>query len=123
MLARGAAGKGIGARYLYSDKVDPTSTEFEAEPQFHGEPRTMVDAINHTLHEEMRRDERIVVFGEDVADCSREENLRGSEGQGRRLQSDRRVADSSSGRERCFNTPLAEAAHHRPRHRHGRRAG
>ena len=42
--------------YLYSDKVDPTSAAFEAEPVFKGEPRTMVDEINLTLVEEMRRD-------------------------------------------------------------------
>ena len=35
-----------------------------------GEPRTMVDSINQTLHEEMRRDGKVVVFGEDVADAA-----------------------------------------------------
>ena len=44
--------------YLYSDTVDPTSVAFEAEPVFKGEPRTMVDEINLTLVEEMRRDSR-----------------------------------------------------------------
>jgi 2-oxoisovalerate dehydrogenase E1 component len=36
----------------------------------------MVDSITHTLHEEMRHNPKMVVFGEDVADCSREEHLR-----------------------------------------------
>ena len=71
--ARGAAGSRIGASNLYSAKRGPdVRTRFATEPHFEGPPETMVDAINRTLAEEMRRDPRIVVFGEDVADCSRE---------------------------------------------------
>ncbi len=47
---------GSAFRFLYSDKVDPCSAAFETEPQLTGEPRTMVDSINRTLAEEMRRD-------------------------------------------------------------------
>ena len=62
-------------RHLYSETVDPTAAEFASEPNFRGSPMTMVDMINATLREEMRRNPQILVFGEDVADCSREPNL------------------------------------------------
>lgn len=95
--------------YLYSDKIDPASSDFQAEPAFSGEPRTMVDEINLTLAEEMRRDERVLVFGEDVADCSREENLREVKGKGGVFKATAGL-QIQFGSKRCFNTPIAEAA-------------
>ncbi|MFN3323913.1 MAG: thiamine pyrophosphate-dependent enzyme [Bryobacteraceae bacterium] len=100
--------KGSALRFLYSDRVDPTSAVFETEPRLKGDPRTMVDAINLTLAEEMRRDERIVVFGEDVADCSRQESLGQVKGKGGVFKATAGL-QTEFGAARCFNTPLAEA--------------
>ena len=108
--ALGAAppAKGSALRYLYSDRVDPTSRQFRAAPQFSGDPRTMVDEINLTLHEEMRRNEKLVVFGEDVADCSHEENLLEVKGKGGVFKATLGL-QAKFGPRRCFNSPLSEA--------------
>jgi 2-oxoisovalerate dehydrogenase E1 component beta subunit len=58
---------------------------------------TMVQAINRALHDAMAADDRVLVFGEDVA----------------RLGGVFRVTDGLAetfGEERCFDTPLAESA-------------
>jgi len=95
--------------HLYSGTIDPTSDEFAAEPQFQGQPQTMVDLLNATLREEMRRNPRIVIFGEDVADCSREQNLREVKGKGGVFKVTAGL-QREFGPARSFNTPLAEAA-------------
>src|SRR3954470_20364660 len=59
-------------RFVYSPDIDPSSSAFASEAALSGKPDTMVAAINRTLKDEMARDPRIVVFGEDVADCTRE---------------------------------------------------
>jgi len=96
-------------QYLYSDEIDPTSDEFAVEPAYEGEPRTMVDEINLTLAEEMERNPHMVVFGEDVADCSREANLTECKGKGGVFKATQGL-QVRFGSKRCFNTPIAEAA-------------
>ncbi len=95
--------------FLYSDKIDPQSSAFDTEPRFRGEPRTMIDSINGTLLEEMRRNGRVVVFGEDVADCSREQYLSEVKGKGGVFKATAGL-QRQFGSSRCFNTPIAEAA-------------
>ena len=100
---------GSAMRFLYSPVVNPCSAEFDTEPEFRGEPRTMVDSINQTLGEEMRHDSRVLVFGEDVADCSREQYLGELKGKGGVFKATSGL-QREFGSDRCFNTPLAEAS-------------
>jgi 2-oxoisovalerate dehydrogenase E1 component len=99
---------GSALLHLYSENVDPQSDMFDVQPQFHGAPRTMIDSINQTLIEEMRRDSRVLVFGEDVADCSREQYLSEVKGKGGVFKATANL-QRQFGAKRCFNTPLSEA--------------
>jgi 2-oxoisovalerate dehydrogenase E1 component len=95
--------------HLYSHRVDPASDEFQATPEFSGEPKTMVDLLNATLREEMRRNPNVLMFGEDVADCSREGNLAEVKGKGGVFKVTAGL-QIEFGPQRVFNTPLAEAS-------------
>jgi 2-oxoisovalerate dehydrogenase E1 component len=73
-----------------------------------GDVVTFGEAIRLTLHEVMEHDERVRVFGEDVADAATDEALEAVPGKGGVFGITHGL-QRTFGKARCFNTPLAEA--------------
>jgi 2-oxoisovalerate dehydrogenase E1 component len=99
-------------KHVYSEDLKPTDARFEAQPQPTSDTaeHTMLDLINHCLKDEMRRDERIVVFGEDVADATRDAELRAGKLKGKGgVFKVTHGLQKEFGSDRVWNSPLAEA--------------
>ncbi|HEX7937415.1 MAG TPA: thiamine pyrophosphate-dependent enzyme, partial [Gemmatimonadaceae bacterium] len=95
---------------VYSPDVDPTSEQFDTEddPQFSGNETTMVDLLNAAMKDEMRRNPKMVIFGEDVADVSRAQHLGKVKGKGGVFKVTWGLQKEFGG-DRVYNSPLAEA--------------
>ncbi|MGC8654699.1 MAG: alpha-ketoacid dehydrogenase subunit alpha/beta, partial [Candidatus Kryptoniota bacterium] len=83
--------------HVYASKDLYSNFQYEKNPP-NGKPVVMVDAINHALHEEMARNEKMIIYGEDVED-----------GKGGVFTATKGLS-TRFGRSRVFNSQLAEAS-------------
>jgi 2-oxoisovalerate dehydrogenase E1 component len=107
-LAAGTPGRASLFAFIHSPDVDPASPAFRTEPRFTGPEKTMVELINACLADELARDDRVVVFGQDVADLSRDDLLGALKGKGGVFKATANL-QRRFGSTRVFNAPLAEA--------------
>ncbi len=84
-------------QFIYSE-IDPGLILKEKEPNIISEKVVMVDAINHALKEELKHNEKLVVYGQDV----------GGEKGG--VFTATKGLSAEFGRDRVFNAPLAESS-------------
>ena len=96
--------------YVFSPDVDPTSDRFAAEPRIEDATsnETLLQNINYCLRDEMSRNPRIIMFGEDIADASHEQVLGETKGKGGVFGVTWGL-QKQFGPKRVYNSPLAEA--------------
>jgi 2-oxoisovalerate dehydrogenase E1 component len=83
--------------YTYDESGMKNKLQYEKSAPS-GKPIVMVDAVNHALLEEMERNEKIYIFGQDISD-SKGGVFTATKG-----------LSTKYGNERVFNAPLAEAS-------------
>ena len=94
--------------HIYSTAVDASSSCFCSPAKTTGPPKTMVELIRDCLADEIARDSRVLLFGQDVADCSNEEQLPHVPGKGGVFKCTHGL-QKKFGSDRVFNTPIGEA--------------
>jgi 2-oxoisovalerate dehydrogenase E1 component len=96
--------------FVFSPDTDPSSDRFVSTPRpaNPAQTETILQSINYTLRDEMQRDARIVMFGEDIADASHEEVLEDLKGKGGVFGVTWGLQKQFGGA-RVYNSPLAEA--------------
>ncbi len=87
----------VADKFVYDESALKDSLEYE-KSQFSGKTVVMVDAINHALDEEMEKNDKMYIFGEDIADA------KGG------VFAATKGLSSKYGNDRVFNSPLAEAS-------------